>query len=96
MRRRRFSWRTLQPLIDRAAFHNEDFRQRAIEKYENRANPIMLGVKFVFFSDCFLFRVPTSFQGRIYSMVSEIKLPLLKQGFLLRGGIPQTTRPRIM
>ena len=79
--------RTLQPLIDRAAFHNEDSRQRAIEKYEDRVNPIMLGVQFGFFLDCFVFRVPTSFQGRIYSMVSEIILPLLKQGFLLRGGI---------
>lgn len=50
-------------------------------------NPLMLRIQFGFFSDCFVFSVPTSYQGRIYSLVSEIMCLLLKQGFALRGGI---------
>jgi len=78
---------TLQPVIDRGSFHNEYMRQTALEKHGDRVNPVMLGVQFGFFSDCFVSSVPASFEGRIYSIVSDIMRPLLKQGFVLRGGI---------
>ena len=78
---------TLQPILDRGNFHNQHYRQSLVDRYGGQVNPMMLKVQFAFFSDCFIISMPMNFHGRIYSAVSELILPLLNEGFVLRGGV---------
>ena len=52
-----------------------------------KVNPMALEVQFGAFSDHFLYSVPASFGGRIYSTARVLIVDLLKLGFLVRGAV---------
>ena len=77
----------LEPLRLRGESHNESYRQQLISKFGANVNPMFLEVQYTFFSDSFIFSMPTSMGARIYDAISEIMRDLLKKGFAVRGGI---------
>lgn len=77
----------LEPLRLRGESHNESYRQQLVSKFGVNVNPMFLEVQYTFFSDCFVFSMPTSMGARIYDAISEIMRELLKKGFAVRGGI---------
>lgn len=77
----------LLPLRQQGELYNEIFRQRAAAEFGDRVNQLMLRVQYAFFSDCFVFSMPVSMVGRIYSSVSKIIYEMLRNGHVLRGGI---------
>ncbi len=52
-----------------------------------RVNPLFKQVQFGAFSDNFVFSVPASFGGRILGVAARVTVSLLRQGFLVRGGL---------
>lgn len=77
----------LLPLRQHGEFHNEANRQQLLATSGDRVNPLMLKVQYAFFSDCFVFSMPVSMSGRIYSSISTMIYKMLQNGYLLRGGI---------
>lgn len=77
----------LEPLRLRGLSHNETHRQQLVSKFGANVNPLMLEIQYTFFSDCFVFSMPTSMGARIYDAISEIMREFLKSGFAVRGGI---------
>ena len=77
----------LLPLRQRAETWNEARRKELVVEHGVNVNPLHLMVQFAFFSDCFVYSMPTSMGGRIYNAVADVVLHMLKQGFALRGGI---------
>jgi hypothetical protein len=77
----------LEPLMDRCAIHNEEYRQKLVNDFGDRVNPLMLNVQFGFISDCLILSMPVNIGSRIYSSVSDIMRKFLNSGFLVRGGV---------
>lgn len=77
----------LEPIRERAAFHNEGHRQAILEHHKGWVNPLMLAVQFGFFSDCFVLSMPVSHGDRILGSLSEISYRFLERGFATRGGV---------
>lgn len=82
-----FLYEVLEPLRNRGEVHNEGVRQKLIAKFGGKVNPQFLNVQYSFFSDCFIYSMPTSMGSRIYGSVARIVQLLLNHGFVARGGI---------